>query len=200
MFKHFFSHAEIEHLEIAWVSTQHLASSVLPNTEYTLKFDVGQRNNISMQNYTLRVSAGSSALLLATNPEYPSAPGTFSRGEVSFNSGWASGDLLSLTIETQGTGHVNLDNFELSYTQNLTPGYAIVASGWVFSTTTPNQQVCHINATLNDREGQPYMTNVANNCVCNGDSISALKGYHRHNDTNRGVVTRWFYECLLPPQ
>lgn len=91
----------------------------LQNSTYTLSFDVGQRADISMQNYTVKVTAGDETLMEVLNPVRVSEPGTFTTAELSFSNKNVLGEIVQLTIETDGVGHVNFDNFELQYEQTF---------------------------------------------------------------------------------
>jgi len=91
----------------------------LQNSTYTLSFDVGQRSNVRTQNYTVKVTAGNETLLEVFNPERASEPGKFATTELSFTNKDAVGEILQLTIETEGTGHLHFDNFELQYDQEF---------------------------------------------------------------------------------
>lgn len=180
--------------------TQTSATTARSNTQYTLSFDIGQRPDVSNQNYTISVKAGETTLLYATNPIFPSLPGTFSHTELTFDSGASAGEQLSIEIETTGTGHSLFDNFELSYTQEQTSvqrGYSIVAWGH----HDQNHQVdhCILDTTLLAPNGSPYMT-VEDTCECNEGSVRVLAGYHRDSVASAGVLVRWFFQCVLAPE
>lgn len=123
----------------------------LQNTTYTLSFDVGQRSNVRMQNYTVKVTAGNETLLEVFNPQRASEPGKFAEAEISFTNKDVVGELIQLTIETEGTGHLHFDNFELQYKQVIsaaTPAVRPIAYGreldWGDNTG------CYPSASLSD--------------------------------------------------
>lgn len=183
--------------------SQTLAATLLEDTQYTLQFDIGERSDVSMQNYTIVVKSNGTNLVYATNPELPTQPGSFSRGEVTFNSGSNFGGQITIEVETNGTGHVNLDNFSLSYAQNAnqTVGYKVVGYGYAVDTNTTTQS-CVIHASLNSPNGIPYMSASGANCVCNEGATLVLTNYFRDTiSTSQHPVwvlrTQWFYNCVV---
>ncbi len=96
---------------------QTLTTTVLANTEYKIGFDVGERADVTLSSYTIVVKAGEKELLRASNPEFPTQPGTFAHAEITFNSGDISGNLITIEVESSGAGHVNFDNFSLNYSR-----------------------------------------------------------------------------------
>lgn len=98
--------------------SQTLRSTVIPNADYTIKFDVGQRADVDLSSYTITVKTENNLLLKSSNPTFPASPGEFTRGEITFNSGNISTGLIKIEFESHSLGHVHFDNVELSYTQN----------------------------------------------------------------------------------
>lgn len=183
--------------------SQTLAATLLQDTQYTLTFDVGERSDVSMQNYTIVIKSNGSNLVFATNPEIPTQPGSFSRGELRFNSGSNFGDQITIEVITNGTGHVNLDNFTLTYNYrpNENIGYKVVGYGYVVDTDTTSQS-CVISATLTAPNGVAYMNSTGPNCRCNEGSNLVLTNYFRDTiSTSQYPVwvlrTHWFYNCVI---
>jgi len=183
--------------------SQTLATTLLADTQYTLQFDIGERSDVSMQNYTIVVKSNGTNLVYATNPEIPTQPGSFSRGKVTFNSGSNFGGQITVEVQTSGTGHVNLDNFSLSYAQNSdkTVGYKVVGYGFAVDTNNTSQS-CVIHASLDSPNGTPYMSVSGANCVCNDGATLVQTNYFRDTiSTSQHPVfvlrTQWFYNCVI---
>ena len=89
------------------------------NTTFTLSFDIGQRADVGMQDYMVKVTAGDATLVEVFNPVRPDERGAFKRVKIKFTDRDVVGELMQLTIETSGIGHIHLDNFELQYEQTF---------------------------------------------------------------------------------
>lgn len=97
---------------------QSLSTSVLPNTEYRLQFEVGERSNVEFANYTVTIKAGGSEVFSVNNPVLLQNPGEFAKADLVFNTDSRASGLLAIEVRTAGTGHANFDNFTLSYSQS----------------------------------------------------------------------------------
>jgi len=100
-------------------ASQVLAANVLPNATYVLRFDVGERANVSLTGYSVVVKAADKVLLNATNPQFPESPGSFAAVELTFDTQTVDPSLLTIEFASLGDGHAFFDNVSLSYTQTI---------------------------------------------------------------------------------
>jgi len=100
-------------------ASQVLTANVLPNANYVLRFDVGERANVSLTGYSVVVKAADKVLLNATNPQFPESPGSFAAVELTFDTQTVDPSLLTIEFASLGDGHAFFDNVSLSYTQTI---------------------------------------------------------------------------------
>lgn len=180
--------------------SQSLGFKALENTDYKLTFDVGQRSEVEMQDYTVVVRAGNTVLASSTNAVMPSAPGTFARTTLQFRSSDSSAELLTVEVQTNGTGHTHFDNFEMSYEHTPLKEKAFlkpVAFGSELRLAGQSSGECHIERSLVSRQtANAYMVAVANGCHCNGSHkvlVSSLPIAVADNEYNY----KDFYQCVM---
>ena len=140
----------------------------LVNSTYTLSFDVGRRVDISTQNYTIKVTAGNETLVEIFNPIHASESGKFVSTEINFTNKNVVGELMKLTIETEGTGHVHFDNFELQYKQvfqQVSPALRPVAYAREEDQSDGSKR-CLPSQTLHNAQLEPYLKQEDNACSC----------------------------------
>lgn len=180
--------------------SQTLNFKALENTSYQLTFDVGQRNEAGMQDYTVVVKAGDVVLHSAKNAVIPTEPGTFGRSTVNFRSNFSTTDVLTLEVQTEGTGHVYFDNFAMSYTRDISvvKNYIkVVAYGSEMRFASQSSGACTVSHSLTSVEiSSPYMVASAEGCQCNNshkvfvnvDRFPHARGEQRYKD---------FYQCVV---
>lgn len=180
--------------------SQVLSFKALENTDYKLTFDIGQRFNIKLQNYIVRIKAGSRVLALLDTPVRPSESGTFARHSVLFRSTSQSTELLTLEVETQGAGHAHFDNFELSYARDIRqakPYLKTVAYGYDRKLAGEPNTPCTLTKSLTSAAtSEPYFVPESDGCHCE-DSHKVWTGSHRDLWFFGRYEFKNFYECVI---
>jgi len=179
--------------------SQSLDFRALEDSIYTLSFDVGQRTGISAQTYSVKITAGEEILLWTTNPDRPSAPGTFTRAEVKFTNQGIVGENMKIEIQTVGTGHLHFDNFELHYQQEFSePEVHLrpVAYGVTQANSAQPFAECLPEYSLQGHLNIPYMRRGLGECRCD-DSIKVLTGESSSEELNGSTTVRRYYKCVI---
>lgn len=103
------------------VVSQTLNTNLTANTDYSVSFDVGDRMDTELPNYIVRIKVGGNTVFNAINPVLPQTDGSFETVNLSFNSGSSTfaGSLMTIELEATGSGQVNLDNFVITATHNI---------------------------------------------------------------------------------
>lgn len=171
----------------AW---QTLAFKGIEYATYNLSFDVGQRYDVGACNYSIKVSAGDTVLIWATNPELPSSRGSFKHVNLQFATKGLPDAPLTVEIETYGIGHLHFDNFNLSFEVNTeTQGdhYRTVAHYMEIKNTQTHAVQC---VPLSDElNGVSYLSN---GCQCL-NSKTVWAGYSTSDDK---VLQKRHYYCI----
>ncbi|XOV78508.1 MAG: hypothetical protein ACFHVJ_16400 [Aestuariibacter sp.] len=109
------SHGNTIYMNGDSIVTQTLNTNLQVNTNYTLSFDVGDRLDTTMPNYTVSIKAAGNTIFNATNPVFPSN-GEFAQVNLSFSTGNNSfaDNPIVIEISASGNGQVNLDNFVMT--------------------------------------------------------------------------------------
>jgi len=180
--------------------SQTLGFKALENTDYKLTFDVGQRSEVEMQDYTVVVKAGNTVLASSTNAVMPSAPGTFARSTLQFRSTSTSVELLTIEVQTQGTGHTHFDNFEMSYARDIRAEKASltpVAFGSELRLASQSSGECTVSQSLTSTQTSgAYMVALANGCRCD-DSHKVFVNSYRLPATGDEYSYKDFYQCVV---
>lgn len=100
-------------------ASQVLSANVLPNANYVLRFDVGERANASLAGYSVVVKTADKVLLNATNPQFPENPGSVASVELTFDTQTIEPSLITIEFASLGDGHAFFDNVSLSYSQTI---------------------------------------------------------------------------------
>ncbi len=164
--------------------SQTLNTTLEANTDYVLEFDVGERLDYSIPNYTVTVKADDEILLQAINPLFPSTKGTFSRAQLSFGSEAIAGvgSNIVIEIESEGDGQAHFDNFSLTSTPGSSSGaggiaglgYTTVAYGLELA---GNSSTTQVYATQESENSLPYMVEEPNSVLtCNQGSTRIVVG------------------------
>jgi len=172
--------------------SQTLTFKALEFSTYELSFDVGQRIDVPAQNYSIKVMAGNTNLLWATNPDLPSTPGSFKHVNVQFATEGLPDDYITVEIETEGTGHLHFDNFELTFelAKETQTDYYRTVGHYVSTTNTDTQDnTCRTLSSFKQANGNPY---VSDSCVCQ-NSKSAWVGSSTSFD---GELHHRYYQCV----
>lgn len=162
--------------------SQTLTFKGLEFTTYTMSFDVGQRFDVAGNNYSIKVTTSDQTLLWATNPELPSAPGSFKHVSVQFSTEALPDDYLTVEIETFGTGHLHFDNLNMSFevdTETNTNYYRTVGHYIITTNTRTREEQCLKQTALKDANGDDYLTD---SCQCR-NSKSVIVGSNALVDT-----------------
>lgn len=189
--------------------SQTLSATLEANTDYVLEFDVGERLDYTIPNYTITVKADDEILLQSINPVFPSQAGTFSTATLEFGSEDVPGvgSNIIIEIETYGDGQAHFDNFSLTSTTGSSSGgagaipgfgYTVVAYGSTTFTSPSSTGSPTIYSTQNSENNLPYMTTSSNIITCNEGSIRVQTG----GSPNDGNVnqSKAFYQCILSHQ
>ena len=180
--------------------SQVLSFKALEDTDYKLTFDVGQRFNVGLQNYIIRIKAGSQVLASSDTPVTPSESGTFARSSVLFRSTSNSTELLTLEVETQGAGHAHFDNFELSYARDIRktkPFLKTVAYGHDLQWEGESSGSCTRTRSLTSTATfGPYLIPESDGCHCD-DSHKVWIGSHRSLESNGSYQYKNNYQCVI---
>lgn len=161
-----------------------------------MSFDVGQRYDVPAQNYSIKVTAGDTRLLWATNPNLPTEPGSFQRVQLQFSTDKMPDEYLAIEIETQGTGHLHFDNFDIEYKQKdekHTEYYHTVAHYALTTNKQTGEQACITLSSLNDANGNPYMNEL---CEC----INSKVAWVGKETTIDNVLEKRFFLCVSQSQ
>ncbi|UAA38719.1 hypothetical protein KIH87_18980 [Paraneptunicella aestuarii] len=190
--------------------SQTLSATLEANTDYVLEFDIGERLDYTVPNYTVTVKADDEVLLQSINPIFPSQAGTFSRATLEFGSENVPGvgSNIVIEIETYGDGQAHFDNFSLTSTAGSATGVGGNLAGLGFTTVahgvTRRYDVGSYGSTItitqNSENNLPYMTYATGGRLqCNEGSvlIEAGGGFTPESGLNQPNI---FYQCVLSHQ
>ena len=172
--------------------SQTLTFKALEFSTYELSFDVGQRIDMPAQDYSIKVKAGSKTLLWATNPDLPATPGSFQDVDVQFSTESLPDGYITIEIETQGTGHLHFDNFEMAVqqgTQIVTEYYSSVAH-FTSVVSRSTGTTCEVIYSMNQNNGNSYVDNF---CEC----VNSTKAFVGASDSLDGDRYNRHYECVV---
>lgn len=172
--------------------SQTLTFKALEFSTYDLSFDVGQRIDMPAQDYSIKVIAGSKTLLWATNPDLPATPGSFKHVDVKFATEGLPDDYITVEIETQGTGHLHFDNFELAFQQvkETQSEYFRTVGRYILTTNNDTgARECITLSSSNQANGTPFLNEW---CEC----LSSKAAWVGSKTSFDGVLNKRYFQCV----
>lgn len=175
----------------------HVVSS---GTLYTLSFDVGYPVGQTPQDYIVKVETSNGAPIEVLNPVRLTKPGEFEEVKLQFTNRETMSGLYTVYIETQGTGELHFDNFDMSEINynRLTPAHLkTVAYGNSLYSAENNSYTCEASYSLSDDGfGQtPYLSSGDGDCRC----VNSITVNTNETDYPSGDF-RTYYQCRTSTQ
>jgi len=162
---------------------------------YNLSFDVGYALDQTPQDYIIKVETFDGIPIEVLNPVRLTKAGQFEKVALQFtNRGTLSG-LYTVYIETQGTGELHFDNFDMneaSYNSTTTPHLKTVAYGNSLYSAANDTYTCTVDYSLANSYGfqTAYLTAGEGNCNCvDSETVMMSETEYPSGDM------RTFYQC-----